>query len=129
MPGCTHCDIRTSALVHINALLTLKKERVGGDQLATPLPFQDFMEMSVTSEGSQSIQQRAARHAAPQNILEGEKYHVGTNNIPKRRAKRAALFMSAPPTVEIHGSTKSTLLCAVYDLSLFVSELCGSLCL
>lgn len=87
------------------------------------------MEMSVTSEGSQSIQQRAARHAAPQNILEGEKYHVGTNNIPKRRAKRAALFMSAPPTVEIHGSTKSTLLCAVYDLSLFVSELCGSLCL
>lgn len=102
----------------------------GGDQLAAVLPFQDFMEITVTSEGSQSRLQRAARKAAPQNILEGVKYHVGTNNILKQHSKRAALLMSAPPMLVIQGSTKSAccFVLLIICLSLF-SRLCNVLCL
>ena len=57
----------------------------GGSACITP-PFQGFMEISVTSEGSQSRQWRAARKAAPTNILEGEKYYkqkTSQHNIKK----------------------------------------------
>lgn len=66
------------------------KESGGGDQLAAALPFQDFMEITVTSEGSQSRQQRAARKAAPQNILEGVKYHVGTKQHSQTTRKKSS---------------------------------------
>lgn len=109
---------------HQHLVDSKEKWRVG-DQLAAPLPFQDFVETTVTSEGSWS-RQSAARQAAPQNILEEEKYHVGTNNIPERHVKRAALFMSAPPAVVIQGSTKSTL-CCVWSVSLCFRALWRSL--
>lgn len=103
-PACTYrgCDIKTSEGVRIYALLMVASV----DRLAAPLPFQGFMEIGVTSEGSQSGQQGTARHAAPQNILEGEKYQVRTIHVPKQHAKRAALFISAPLALVIQGPTK-----------------------
>lgn len=59
---------------------------------------------------TQHRRHRAARQAVPQNILgkgREKKSHLRINNIPERHAKRAALFMPAPPTV-FQGSTKST---------------------
>lgn len=102
--GRSQCDVRTS-----DQRLVDSKER--GDQLAAPLPFQDFMEISVTSEGSQS--RRASHysrklHAVPQNILEGEKYHAGQTTSRNNMKKRVALFMSAPPPLVFQGFTKST---------------------
>lgn len=49
----------------------------------------------------------AACQAAPQNILEGEKYRVGTNNIPRHWAIRTALFLLTPPPAVTQSSMKS----------------------
>lgn len=119
----------TSELVQINTLLTIKREREVGDQLAAPLPFPGFMEIIVTSEGSQSRQRRAARQATPRSIREEEKYHERANNIPKEHAKRAAFVCVCSSHICNLGCHKIDLfLCVAYDLSLFVPGVCSTLC-
>lgn len=68
----------------------------------------------------------AARQAAPQKILEGEKYQ-GVTNIPRHWAIRTALLMLTPPPAVTQSSTKSICCFVVLVVCLCVGTLWCSL--
>lgn len=119
-----HQDVRAGSDQHF-----VDCEQRRGSPCSSP----DFTEINVTSEGSESRQQtaEAACQAAPQNILEREKYRVGTNNIPRHWAIRTALFLLTPPPAVTQSSMKSICCFVVlmiylplfwYSVMLFVGE-------
>lgn len=104
----------------------LWREREGGGSACSSPPCQEFVEMSVTSEGSQNRQQNCTLCCSPEYSGE-QKYRVGTNNNLKQHGKNSSFVYVRSSLGCNSGSTKSICFLA-YDLCLFVSGLCSALC-
>lgn len=128
MPRRTRCDIGT-VLVHINALLTPKRVSGGWISLQLPSPPKASWKSVELQRATGEKKTHSREHRAKMlpRIFWSRQNSIHMNKHPQTASKKREQHC---PTMIIQGSIKSSP-CFLFRMIrlLFVSELCGALCL